>query len=217
MAPRSPTLIAALLAPLQPHIRSVAAVSSILLPFVPPFLLYYTHTELLETMSGRMKLMKVLYKPRKKLKPQLLEAAKHEKWNIVRGDKVQVIGNHPERGKQGIVESVLRDRDRVIVKGVNLGPRQIKGNPDRGIQGRTVQVPKAIHYSNVNLVDPVTGKPTRISKKILEDGSKVRVAKKSGAIIPRPEILKLRKRARSSIVTESDTLDEDVWEITYNP
>jgi large subunit ribosomal protein L24 len=166
-------------------------------------------------MSGRAKLMRILNRPRKKLKPQLLEAAKKDKFNIVRGDKVQVIGKHPERGKQGIVEVVLRDRDRVIVQGVNLGPMRIKGNPDRGIIGGTLQVPRAIHYSNVNLVDPVTGKPTRITKKILEDGSKVRVAKKSGAIIPKPEILTVRKRTVSSIVTESDTLDEDVWEVTY--
>lgn len=165
-----------------------------------------------------MKLMKVLYKPRKKLKPQLLEAANKDKFNIVRGDKVQVIGNHPEKGKQGIVETVLRDRDRVIVQGVNLGAMRIKGNPDKGIQGTTKQVPRAIHYSNVNLVDPVTNQPTRIFKKILEDGTKVRVAKKSGAIIPKPETLKLRKRTPSTIVTESDTLDQDVWEDTYtNP
>jgi large subunit ribosomal protein L24 len=167
-------------------------------------------------MSGRAKLMKTLYKSRKKLKPQLVEAAKKDKFNIVRGDKVQVIGNHPEKGKQGIVEKVLRDRDRVIVQGINLGTMRIKGNPDRGIMGGTQQVPRAIHYSNVNLVDPVTGKPTRVAKKILDDGQKVRVAKKSGAIIPRPEILKVRKRAVSSIVTESDTLDEDVWELTYS-
>ena len=126
-----------------------------------------------------------------------------------------MIGKHPERGKQGIVEKVLRDRDHIIVQGVNLGPMKIKGNPDRGIKGSTTLVPKAIHYSYVNLMDPVTGKPTCITKRILEDGSKVRVAKKSGAIIPRPEILMLRKWAVSSIVTESDTLDEDVWEITY--
>lgn len=164
-----------------------------------------------------MKLMRKLYKPRKKLKPQLLEAAKKDKFNIVRGDKVAVIGNHPERGKQGIVEKVLRDRDRVIVEGVNMGPMRVKGNADRGVPGRVEQVPRAIHYSNVNLVDPMTGTPTRVSKKLLEDGTKVRVSKKSGAIIPRPEILRVSKRTPSSIVTSSDTLDADVWEVTYNP
>lgn len=188
-----------------------------LLPLPLPFPLSYTRKTTLETMASRMKLMRVLHKPRKKLKPQLLEAAKKNKFNIVRGDKVQVIGTHPERGKQGIVQKVMRDRDRVVVEGVNLGPKRVKGNADRGISGRTEQVPRSIHYSNVNLVDPVTDKPTRIFKKILEDGTKVRVAKQSGAIIPKPEILKARKPPSSTTVTESDTLDEDVWEITYNP
>ena len=75
-----------------------------------------------------------------------------------------------------------------------------------------------MHYSNVNLVDPVTGLPTRVGRKILEDGSKVRVAKKSGAIIPRPEILLSRKRPQSVVATESCTNDADVvWEVTYQP
>ena len=75
-----------------------------------------------------------------------------------------------------------------------------------------------MHYSNVNLVDPVTGLPTRVGRKMLEDGSKVRVAKKSGAIIPRPEILLQRRRPQSLSVTESCTSNADaVWEITYQP
>ena len=124
--------------------------------------------------------------------PQKREADKKGQWSILRGDKVQVIGNHPERGKQGIVKVVLREKDRVIVEGVNLGSRQIKGDKDRGIQGRVAQVERSMHASNVNHVDPVTGKPTRIRKKILETGEKVRVSIKSGAIIPRPDILTMR-------------------------
>ena len=77
---------------------------------------------------------------------------------------------------------------------------------------------RSIHYSNVNLVDPVTGLPTRVRRKILEDGTKVRVAKKSGAIIPRPEILLERRKPKNMTVTESCTTDADaVWEITYKP
>jgi len=75
-----------------------------------------------------------------------------------------------------------------------------------------------MHYSNVNLVDPVTGLPTRVTRKLLEDGTKVRIAKKSGAIIPRPEILSQRRRPKSMTFTESCTDDaDDVWEITYQP
>mmetsp|Transcript_28057 Transcript_28057/g.39436 ORF Transcript_28057/g.39436 Transcript_28057/m.39436 type:complete len:207 (+) Transcript_28057:226-846(+) len=169
--------------------------------------------------SGRYKLMKLLmHGPRvNKNKPQIREAAKKNKWNIVRGDKVQVIGKHPEKGKQGIVSKVIHDLDRVIVEGVNMGPFQIKGDPDRGVKGQILQKERTIHYSKVSLIDPVSGLPTRIYKKYLEDGTKVRVAKKSGAIIPRPAILTQRKKPVSGIITESDTLDEDAWENTYDP
>lgn len=148
-------------------------------------------------------------------KPALREAAKKTKWNIVRGDKVEVIGNHPESGKQGIVKQVIRKQDRVIVEGVNLGPRRLSGNPDLGIKGTTVMKERAMHYSNVNLVCPLTNKPTRVGRKILEDGTKVRISKRSGAIIPKPETLKVRRKPKSAIVTRDDTLDKEVWEVTY--
>lgn len=151
-----------------------------------------------------------------KPKPQIREAEKKGKWSILRGDKVQVIGSHPDRGKQGIVKVVLREKDRVIVEGVNLGSRQIKGDKDRGIQGRVIQLERSMHASNVNLVDPVTGKPTRIRRKILETGEKVRVSIKSGAIIPRPDILTMRKRPVNAVVTASCTSEDDAWEITYD-
>ncbi len=111
----------------------------------------------------------------------------------VRGDKVEVIGHHPEKGKQGIVLEVNRKADRVRVEGVNLGVHCIKGDKERGQKGMQVMRERSIHYSNVNLVDPITNKPTRITKKYLEDGTKVRVAKKSGAIIPRPDIVDTQK------------------------
>jgi large subunit ribosomal protein L24 len=74
-------------------------------------------------------------------------------------------------------------------------------------------VERTLHYSKVNLVDPATGKPTRVYRKILEDGTKVRVAKKSGAIIPYP--IKDPPPPPSDIITDKDTVDADVWEITY--
>jgi large subunit ribosomal protein L24 len=147
--------------------------------------------------------------------PQLREAEKKTRWDIVRGDKVQVIGNHPEKGKQGIVLQVLRKNDRVLVEGVNMGKKNLKGDKDRGIAGRTIMKERTIHYSKVNLVDPLLGVPTRVTRQFLDDGSKVRVAKKSGAIVPRPEILTFRKRPVNSIVTESCTSDKDAWNITY--
>ena len=136
--------------------------------------------------SGRMRLTKILMQPRKKKKPQLLEAASKTRWNIVRGDTVQVIKkNHPDYGKQGNVMQVNRKADRVTIEGINLGVKRLKGNPNLGTKGRSIMKERSLHYSNVNLVDPVTGLPTRVSKRYLEDGSKVRVSKRSGAVIPR--------------------------------
>jgi large subunit ribosomal protein L24 len=141
----------------------------------------------------------------------------HRRFNIVRGDKVQVIGQHAEAGKQGVVQQVLRHSNRVIVEGVNVRTKHVKGNSDRGISGRSVQQEFSIPYPNVNLLDPVTNQPTRIYRTFLEDGTKVRVAKKSGAVIPRPDALTFRKRPVNSVVTASDTSSaDDVWEITYD-
>lgn len=154
---------------------------------------------------------------RRKPSPQMREAEKKTKWDIVRGDKVEVIGNHPERGKQGIIKEVLRKKDRVIVEGVNLSAKVVRPSPALGLKGQTIQKERSIHYSKVNLVCPATGKPTRFFKKYLEDGTKVRVSKKSGAIIPKPEVLVMRRKPITSFISESDTVDEDVWEKTYQP
>jgi large subunit ribosomal protein L24 len=175
--------------------------------------------ELILTMSSiaRNRLQRIAQTVGKfhKPKPQLREAAKKTQWNILRGDKVQVIGKHPERGKQGIVQKVLRDKDRVIVEGVNMGTRNIKGDKNRGIPGKVIMKERTIHYSNVSLVDPSLGIPTRVFKKYLESGEKVRVSKKSNTIIPRPEGLEHRRKPVNSIVTESCTAEDDAWEITY--
>jgi large subunit ribosomal protein L24 len=171
------------------------------------------------TMSARMRLTKVMAQMGpKKSKPNLVQAAEKKKWNILRGDKVQVIdANHKEKGKQGIVLKVLRDLDRVIVEGVNMAPKHIKGNSDRGISGRTVQKERTLPHASVNLVDPVTNKPTRVFRKILDDGTKVRVSKKSGAVIPRPDVLTMRRRPYNQSVTDSCTSEEDAWVITWVP
>mmetsp|Transcript_16298 Transcript_16298/g.31018 ORF Transcript_16298/g.31018 Transcript_16298/m.31018 type:complete len:178 (-) Transcript_16298:97-630(-) len=168
--------------------------------------------------SARARLMKIMStaSPGKRAPKPAVEAAKTKtRWNVVRGDRVQVVGNHPENGKQGKVLQVLRKVDRVVVEGINMANKIIKGNPDRGIPRRSFSKERSIPYSSVNLVDPVTNQPTRITYNFLEDGTKVRVAKKSGAIIPKPDILKYRKRPASLVVTDKDTTEEDVWEVTY--
>mmetsp|Transcript_19929 Transcript_19929/g.25676 ORF Transcript_19929/g.25676 Transcript_19929/m.25676 type:complete len:187 (+) Transcript_19929:170-730(+) len=169
-------------------------------------------------MSARANMMKIANRLARHTnipKPAKEAAKTKTRWNIVRGDKVQVIGNHKEKGKQGTVMEVKRKTDRIVIKGVNLGKKNVKGNPDKGIKGRIIEEERSIPSYLVSLLDPIKNIPTRIHYEFLEDGSKVRVAKKSGAIIPKPELLKHRKRPIRFITTESDTVEDDAWAVTY--
>lgn len=173
--------------------------------------------------SARETIMKVAVRLAKQgrsgsgIKPAQEAAKTKRRWNIVRGDEVQIIGNHPERGKQGIVLEVDRKKDRVRVKNVNIGKKMLKGNPEKGIKGRVVDRERSIPYNQISLLDPVKKIPTRIYYSYLEDGTKVRMSKKTGAIIPKPELLKHRSTPKRFNITESDTLEADAWEETYFP
>lgn len=97
--------------------------------------------------------------------------------HVKTGDKVVVISGK-DKGKQGVVLKALPKKDRVVVEGVNMMKKHQKPtqmNPEGGI----LEIEASIHVSNVMHVDPKTNEPTRIGKKI-EDGKKVRIAKKSG-------------------------------------
>ena len=105
-----------------------------------------------------------------------------KKFRIKRGDRVVVITGR-DRGRQGEVLRVLRKEDRLIVQGVNMVQRHQR--PTAGHPGGIIDKEAAIHISNVAHVDPTSGKPTRVGYKTLDDGRKVRVAKRSGEIIDR--------------------------------
>jgi large subunit ribosomal protein L24 len=98
---------------------------------------------------------------------------------VKRNDQVRVItGKH--KGEEGKVLAVFRDKNRVLVENVNVirkAQRPTQENPRGGY--REQEMP--IHASNVMVLDPQTGEPTRIGIKFLDDGRKVRVARKSGA------------------------------------
>ncbi len=104
------------------------------------------------------------------------------KWRIRRGDQVVVLTGR-ERGKKGEVVRVLRDDQRVLVQGVNMVKRHTKPSPQN--PGGIVDKEAPLHVSNVSLVDPKEGLPTRVGFKVLEDGRKVRYAKRSGETIDR--------------------------------
>jgi len=102
------------------------------------------------------------------------------KLKIKKGDKVVVITGR-DRGKTGEVKQVLPSENRVVVDGVNMVKRHTA--PSAGNAGGIVEKEASIHLSNVAYVDPKTDKPTRIGYKTLDDGRKVRFAKRSGEII----------------------------------
>ncbi len=98
---------------------------------------------------------------------------------IRKGDRVRVIaGKH--KGEEGEVIGVLRDKGRVLVKNVNIIKKARKPTQENP-RGGFVEQEASIHLSNVQLLDPKTGKVTRIGAKVSADGTKVRVAKASGA------------------------------------
>ncbi len=83
------------------------------------------------------------------------------------------------KGQQGKVLEVLVEKNRAIVEGVNLVSKHTKPNA-QSPQGGIVKQEAAIHLSNLQPIDPSTGKPTRVGRKEGADGKRVRYAKKSG-------------------------------------
>jgi large subunit ribosomal protein L24 len=97
--------------------------------------------------------------------------------HVKKGDKVQVISGK-DKGKQGVILESFPKKERVLVEGVNVVKKHSKpsqANPQGGI----ISQEAPIHVSNVMPLDPKSGQPTRVGYK-LEDGKKVRIAKKSG-------------------------------------
>ena len=102
---------------------------------------------------------------------------------IRKNDEVIVIAGR-DRGKRGRVTLVDAERNRVVVEGVNLVKRHTKPNPQKQVQGGIVEQEAAIHASNVMLVDPASGKRTRVGMRTEGDGRKVRVSRrKDGGVI----------------------------------
>ena len=99
-----------------------------------------------------------------------------KKFNIKKGDTVYVNAGN-DKGKTGKVLEVIREKDRVLVEGINMVSKHAKPNP-KNPQGGIVKQEAAIHISNVNLMD-AAGKPTRVQHKVV-DGKKVRIAKTTG-------------------------------------
>ena len=102
---------------------------------------------------------------------------------IRKGDRVVVLTGR-DKGKKGEVLRVLPSEDRAIVQGVNVVRKHTKQTAQQ--EGGIIAKEATIHLSNIAHEDPKDGKPTRVGVKTLADGSKVRVAKRSGEMIPAP-------------------------------
>ena len=134
------------------------------------------------------------------------------RWNIVTGDIVRVTQG-PQQGQQGKVMDVLRQSNRIIVEGCNMRKRSQKPGMD-GTPGKMMIRPCSLPYSNVALIDPTTGEPTKVARRFLEDGTKVRVSKKTGHVIPKPDPL-LNRPPRVVLMGPKDTLADDVHAVTF--
>lgn len=102
------------------------------------------------------------------------------KLKVKKGDKVVVMTGR-DKGREGEILKVLPLENRVIVDGVNLVKRHTR--PSQTQAGGIIEKAASIHVSNIAVVDPKDGKPTRVGYRTLEDGRKVRFAKSSGEVI----------------------------------
>ncbi len=99
---------------------------------------------------------------------------------IKKGDKVVVLCGR-DKGRSGEVIKVLPSKERALVRGINMMTRHQRQTAAQ--EGGLIRKEAPIHLSNIAVADPQSGKPTRIGFKRLEDGRKVRVAKRSGETI----------------------------------
>ncbi|MFN7962545.1 MAG: 50S ribosomal protein L24 [Thermoanaerobaculia bacterium] len=104
------------------------------------------------------------------------------KMNLRKNDQVLVIAGR-DRGTTGKVLKVFPADGTVIVERVNLVKKHTRANPQRQVQGGILEREAPILASKVMVLDPDSGKPTRVGRKRLADGKAARVAKKSGAML----------------------------------
>ena len=99
---------------------------------------------------------------------------------IKKGDKVVVLAGR-DKGRSGEVLQVVPKEERALVRGVNMVKRHQRQTMNQ--EGGIIQKEAPVHLSNLALADPKDGKPTRVGFKVLDDGRKVRFAKRSGDLI----------------------------------
>ena len=101
---------------------------------------------------------------------------------VTRGDTVRVMRGE-DKGKEGKILRVFPKTGRVTIEGINIVKKHRKARRAEEQSG-IIEMPAPVHHSNVMLLDPKSGKPTRIKARLDEDGTKERLAVKSGEAIP---------------------------------
>lgn len=106
------------------------------------------------------------------------------KVHVVKGDTVRVVRGD-DKGKEGKVLRVFPKTGRITVEGINIVKKHRRARTAEEQSG-IIEMPAPIHASNVMLLDPKSGEPTRVRRQVDEDGTKERISVKSGDAVPRP-------------------------------
>ena len=109
--------------------------------------------------------------------------AEREALPVTKGDTVRVVRGE-DKGKEGKVIRILTKTSRVVIEGVNIVKKHRKARTAEEQSG-IIEMPAPVHVSNVMLLDPKSGSPTRTRRRIDTDGTKERISVKSGDAIPR--------------------------------
>jgi large subunit ribosomal protein L24 len=132
--------------------------------------------------------MRIL-KHRKTDRPRAVNRKRHAvnaervKLTITKGDTVRVMRGD-DKGREGKVIRVLTKKSKVVIDGINIVKKHRKARRAEE-KSEIIDFPAPVHVSNVMLLDPKSGEPTRIRRRIDDDGTKERISAKSGDAIPR--------------------------------
>ena len=122
-------------------------------------------------------------RPRAVNRKRHADNAERQRLHVTKGDTVRVVRGD-DKGKEGKIIRVYLKTGRVTIEGVNIVKKHRRAR-SADEQSGIVEMPAPIHASNVMLLDPKSGDPTRTRRQIDEDGTKERIAVKSGESIPR--------------------------------
>jgi large subunit ribosomal protein L24 len=110
--------------------------------------------------------------------------AERERMHVAKGDTLRVVRGD-DKGKEGKIIRVHTKTGRVVIEGVNIVKKHRKARKAEETSG-IIEMPAPLHASNVMLLDPKSGEPTRIRARVDTDGTKERISVKSGDAFPRP-------------------------------